>query len=52
MSNKIRKWIKKYFNLYDISDLQIGGHCGFCGKWIDNVITPKSWSVTLCEKCK
>jgi len=47
-----RNWIKEIFNLYDYSDLQIGGHCGICGRWIKDVIVQKSWAVTICDNCK
>jgi hypothetical protein len=52
---KLRKWllrsIKSSFNLYEISELQIGGHCGCCGHWIPNEIFPKDWSWGLCQDC-
>jgi len=51
MKQKFRNFIKRYFNLYDIEDIQNGGHCGCCGTWIPNIITPKSWAVGICEKC-
>jgi len=34
---------------YDISELQVGGHCGLCGKWIPNEIYPKYWAWGVCE---
>ena len=49
---KLRNWIKYKFNLYDISDLQIGAHCGCCGKWIPNIIIEKDWSWDLCDNCR
>ncbi len=48
---QIRKIIKKTLNLYDIGDLQIGGHCGCCGNWISEEIFCKKWSWGLCQKC-
>ena len=52
MKKKIRNWIKVAFNLYDIEDLQIGGHCGCCGKWIPDEIFEKVWAIGLCnENC-
>ena len=48
----IRKQIKKYFDLYDIDDLIIGGHCGCCGKWVPDIIAPKLFPWGLCEKCQ
>jgi len=47
----IRRWIKRLFNLYDIDDLQAGGNCGCCGKWIANEVFEKVWSWGLCDEC-
>ena len=47
----MRKLIKRLFNLYDISDLVIGGHCGCCGKWIEDKIFFMDETWGLCEKC-
>jgi len=47
----IRKWIKEYFELYDIEDLKIGGHCGCCGKWIPTKIFDKHSAWGLCTLC-
>ena len=51
MSNKIKKWVKKWFNLYSVEDLRVGGHCGCCGEWIEKEIVPKIWPYSICEKC-
>lgn len=51
-NNMIRNWIKKFFDLYDYDDLRIGGHCGCCGKWVQNCIVPKDWAITICDECK
>jgi len=48
---KIRDWIKEKFDLYDIKDLVIGGHCGCCGHWIPDIITPKDWAIGVCKNC-
>ena len=48
---KIRNFIKRFFDLYDLEDLQIGGHCGCCGNWIPNIILPKEWPWDLCKIC-
>lgn len=47
----MRNWIKKFFVLYDIKDLIIGGHCGCCGNWIPDEIFPEAWSWGLCQEC-
>lgn len=36
---------------YLILELQIGGHCGCCGKWVPDALVERRWSWTLCEKC-
>lgn len=46
-----RKIIKRVFNLYDIEDLVIGGHCGLCGRWIPDEIFDKMWRWGICDKC-
>jgi hypothetical protein len=50
MKNWLKKLAKKYLGLYDISDLQIGGHCGCCGKWISDEIFEKIWAVGICKE--
>lgn len=45
----IRKYIKKWFNLYDIEDLVVGAHCGVCGHWIANEIVERAWPWSLCK---
>jgi hypothetical protein len=49
---KLRKKIKKIFNLYDINDLVIGGHCGCCGNYISDEIFEKDWSWGMCRECR
>ena len=46
-----RNYIKKIFELYDIDDLTVGGHCGCCGKWVTYCIVPKDWAISICERC-
>jgi len=47
----LRKKIKSYFELYDISDLTVGGNCGICGAYLPEDIFPKNWRWGLCDKC-
>ena len=51
MRNKLRyaykTWILNQFHKY----FSIGGHCGLCGKWVNNHITDKGWEITRCEEC-
>jgi len=46
----IRRWIKKWFHLYDIDDLVAGSHCGVCGHWMPNEIVPKINTWSLCPQ--
>lgn len=48
----VRNKLKDIFTLYDIEDLQIGGHCGCCGKQIPDKIFEKIWSWGVCKECK
>jgi len=48
----LRNLIKRWFWLYDISDLVVGGHCGCCGAWVPLDIVEKGWAITVCEQCK
>jgi len=52
MINMLRNWIKNLFNLYDIDDLAIGGHCGCCGRWVSDCIVAEPWQITVCSKCE
>jgi len=51
----IRRWfrdrVKRWFWLYDISDLTVGGHCGCCGRWLALDIVEKGWEWTVCSEC-
>jgi hypothetical protein len=46
----IENWLKDN-GYYKFSELQVGGHCGLCGNWVDNEILPKDWNVTICKIC-
>jgi len=50
-NKRIRTRVKKWFILYDLEDLQIGGHCGICGRWIEDEIMDKGYAWSLCENC-
>ena len=52
---RIKRWIKsklEYWGYYQIKDLQIGGHCGLCGKWIPDEIFPSYWAIGICKNHK
>ena len=47
--------VSKIYNIFEdeiIGNLQAGGHCGLCGKWVPYDILPRYWAITLCDKCK
>jgi hypothetical protein len=47
----IIKRLKNRYEFYWIEELQIGGHCGLCGKWVSNEILPKQYAITICKEC-
>jgi len=49
---RIRDFVKRRFNLYDIKDLQTWGHCGCCGKRMDDEIFPADYAWGLCVSCR
>jgi len=51
MVERIFDWLARKLAPYIILELQIGGHCGICGKWVPNVLVERRWSWTLCDKC-
>jgi hypothetical protein len=44
--------ILNHFGYFQIDQLQIGGHCGICGKPISDKIFDKVWSWGLCGECE
>lgn len=46
----LRKLLNK-MGYYNINDLQTGGWCGCCGKWLPNAIVLKYWEWDLCDSC-
>lgn len=51
LQKKIVEIIKQKHGLFKISELQIGGHCGLCGRWISDEIFEKVWAVGICKTC-
>lgn len=45
----LRERIKRKYDLHDLDDLQVGAHCGCCGKWLPEEIIPKHWPWSLCQ---
>jgi hypothetical protein len=41
-----------YFGYYKLDDLQIGGHCGICGKIISDEIFKRYDAWGICEDCE
>ena len=35
-----------------LSDVQVGGHCGCCGRWVPDALTEAAWPWTLCPDCQ
>jgi len=32
-------------------EMQVGGHCGICGRSMPNELFDKDWSWGICQKC-
>lgn len=47
----LRNLVKRWFWLYDISDLEVGAHCGICGAWMPLTIAVKGWDWNICNNC-
>lgn len=45
--DKIEYWIEGVVQ----KRIVIGGHCGLCGKWVDDCLVSSYWRVTICKKC-
>jgi len=52
MLEKIWSYIARKLAPYIAAELQIGGHCGICGKWVPNELVDRRYPWTLCEECK
>lgn len=50
------KELLKRFGYHKINDLDTGGWCGICGKWMEKEIFTKDedkfWRVSICDECK
>jgi len=51
MIERFLMWLAERLAPYTMLYLQVGGHCGLCGKWVEHAIVEREWSWTLCEKC-
>lgn len=47
----IRRKAKRFFHLFDLEDMVVGGNCGCCGASMPDEILLKSWRWGLCQKC-
>lgn len=45
-------WLAYRLSEHIYQYLQIGAHCGLCGKWVPNEIAWKPWAWTVCDKCR
>ena len=45
------RWLARKLEPYIIIDLQAGGHCSFCGKWVPHELCHRDWAWVLCEQC-
>ncbi len=47
----LREFAKRFYGLYDMKDLTVGGHCGLCGAWMPDDIFDKGCPWGMCAKC-
>ena len=45
---RIREWILGIV----VMGLQVGAHCGLCGKWMDRELIYRDWAWSVCRECK
>lgn len=49
--NPVRKWLSRFIVSTVLREIQVGGHCGLCGKWVERCLTDVVWGVTYCAEC-
>jgi len=47
----LNSWLNN-MGYYRIKDLQGFGHCGLCGKPINDMVFERGWAIGICEKCE
>lgn len=56
MKIPILEWVKRKVRqkIAEIvtEEIQVGGHCGICGKWIPNELFERWWAWGICDKCR
>ncbi len=45
--SRIRRWILALV----VTQLQVGAHCGLCGKWMELELTYRDWPISVCQTC-
>ena len=49
--NWIKRRIRQFIVATVLEEIQVGGHCGLCGKWVERCLTDAVWGVTYCAEC-
>lgn len=48
---RIRAYIRERLINFIIENIEAGGHCGLCGKWVPHALVSTDWAWTLCDNC-
>jgi len=47
----MKSWLRDWLIDFIIRWIAVGGHCGLCGKWVENALVASYWRVTICNDC-
>jgi hypothetical protein len=47
MIRQLKDWILGVV----VIGLQVGAHCGLCGKWMESELIYRDWAWSVCEEC-
>ena len=48
---RIKRTVSDYIISVVTNKVSIGGHCGLCGNWVNNILLPSYWRITICQEC-
>ena len=51
LTKRIRAKLTNFVLDVVFREVQVGGHCGCCGKWVSHHLTEVGYGVTLCDAC-
>lgn len=47
----MKTWVREWFISFILRWIAIGGHCGYCGRWVPDCLVASYWRVTICDEC-